>query len=593
MCVNHSVISGDAFTQLRNHVRNGELGPIDYLCLNHFLELGTIRFGPFNNWMLRDAGNTLLEIGSHPISGMIDLVGEPETLDVIADRDVVLPGGARAYRRWRIHATAGRTAVDINLELGPGFGNRTVTARGALGTVTADIDADTCVLDRGTRSGIDFDRYHRSANLGRQMKRQARHVLSDYLLSKIKLRSKGNPNDKQITNGVAAFYTELGSPALRDNRTSAATGLAVVKTCNRIIAAANLKPNKLVRKAASTKPVKPTVLVLGGTGFIGRRLVEKLLAGGYRVRAAGRSAGEALRELGSTKLEIMRTDMRAAADIERALDGIDVVYHLATSNSKTKAQFLEREVEPSRLLAEACLKKGVKRLIYTGTIDSYYAGKDAGKITEDTPLDPKIDRRNNYAQAKAQIERMLTDLHKTRGLPLVIARPGIVIGRGGNPFHWGVANWRSEGVCEVWAEGLNKLPLVLVDDVAAGLVLCMEKPGLEGRSFNFIDAPLMSARDYLAELQRIAGMKIDVSYRPISSFYVEDMGKWFVKVAVRHPGAIHRPSYHDWESRTQKAVFDCSRTREELGWKPVSSAEAMTSEGIAGSLSAWLAARGG
>jgi hypothetical protein len=60
---------------------------------------------------------------------------------------------------------------------------------------------------------------------------------------------------------------------------------------------------------------------------------------------------------------------------------------------------------------------------------------------------------------------------------------------------------------------------------------------------------------------------------------------------VRHPDAQRVPSYADWESRTQKAVFDSRRTCEELGWEPISDPDRMVSEGIGGSLAAWLAAR--
>ena len=74
--------------------------------------------------------------------------------------------------------------------------------------------------------------------------------------------------------------------------------------------------------------------------------------------------------------------------------------------------------------------------------------------------------------------------------------------------------------------------------------------------------------------------------------YVADLAKWPVKLAVRHPDAGRVPSYSDWESRTQKAEFDSSRTREELGWTPISDPERMVNEGIGGSLAGWLAARG-
>lgn len=590
--VNHSMVFQEAFAKLRDHIQRGDLGPLDHLSFNHFAELGFIRFGPFNNWMLREPGNALLEIGSHPISGVIDLVGAPDDIQVLADRDVVLPGGARAYRRWRIRATAGRTAIDVNLDLGPGFSQRTVTARGALGTAVVDLDADTCVIDRRTRGGIDFDRYNRSREQASQLKRQARHALTDYVLSKAKVKQRGNPYEKSILDSVSAFYAELRGTGPADPRIAAETGLAVVDTCYRVIAAANLKGHEPATARAARTPIQPKVLVLGGTGFIGRRLIQKLLDRGVAVRAAGRSTSPALEQIDTDLLETVRADMRSPADIERALEGIEVVYHLATTDAKNWPEYLEREVEPTRMLAEACLARGVKRLIYTGTIDSYYAGGRAGKITEDTPLDAKIARRNHYARAKAAGEALLTDLHRTRGLPLVIARPGIVIGAGGNPFHWGVGMWRSDGLCEVWGDGQNKLPLVLVDDVADGLARMMDVPGIEGRSYNLIDAPIMSARDYLDELQQMAKMRIDVNYRPITRFYLDDLLKWPFKVALGHPDAARRPSYHDWESRTQKALFDCSRTRTELGWTPASSREKLIDEGIGGSLAAWLAARG-
>ena len=71
--------------------------------------------------MLRAPGNVILEVGPHLVSAMLDLVGKPEHLSVTADREITLPGGARIFRRWRIHATVGRTAVDININFGPGF----------------------------------------------------------------------------------------------------------------------------------------------------------------------------------------------------------------------------------------------------------------------------------------------------------------------------------------------------------------------------------------------------------------------------------------------------------------------------------------
>jgi nucleoside-diphosphate-sugar epimerase len=180
-------------------------------------------------------------------------------------------------------------------------------------------------------------------------------------------------------------------------------------------------------------------------------------------------------------------------------------------------------------------------------------------------------------------------MHRTQMLPVVIVRPGIVIGNGGNAFHWGVGKF-SENVCEVWGNGTNKLPLVLVQDVAAALVRCIQTEGIEGRSYNLIDVPLLSAREYLTELQRLAGIKLTVYHRAILWFYLSDLLKWTVKLATGHPDRARIPSYRDWESRTQKAIFSCIRARVELGWAPASDRQRMISEGIGGSLKSWLEA---
>ena len=589
--VNHSMLFEGAFRRLRDHVRAGDLGPLDHVTFNYFTELAFIRFGPFNNWMLREPGNALLEIGPHPISGLVDLVGVPDAIDVTADRDIVLPGGARVYRRWRIHARAGRIAADVNIELGPGFPQRTIAAHGLLGTALADLDANTCAIDRRTPAAMDFDRNRRSFAVASQIREQARATLADYILSKAKLRKRGNPYQASILDSVASFYEGLRSPGGLDSRITGEFGRSVIKTCDTIIQKAKLKGRVERPRGETAADLKPNILVLGGTGFIGRQLIKQLLDKGQAVRAAARGSSLQLQDLGSDQLEIARADMRSPADLERVLDGVEYVFHLATSDAKTWDQFVEREVEPARVLAQACLDRGVKRFIYTGTIDSYYAGARAGTITEATRLDPNIRRRNNYARAKAAVEELLMDMHRQQGLPLVVLRPGIVIGQGGNPFHWGVGKWSSEGVVETWGDGMNKLPLVLVDDVASGLVLAMEVPGIEGRSYNLIDKPMLSAREYIAGLERLGRFKIDARSGAIWQFYLGDLLKWPIKLAVGHPDGQRVPSYSDWESRTQKALFDCSRTREELRWTPASDPERMVSEGIGGSLAGWLAAR--
>ena len=220
------------------------------------------------------------------------------------------------------------------------------------------------------------------------------------------------------------------------------------------------------------------------------------------------------------------------------LDEIRVVYHLARPHVTSWKEYVEHEVEVTRRVANACLAANVERLIYTGTIDSYYAGAKAGTITENTPLDPHIHRRNYYAQAKALSEQILMSLFREQGLPVVIFRPGIVIGRGGSPFHWGVGMWSWNAVCQVWGKGRNPLPLVLVEDVAQALVAALDQPGIEGESFNLVANSRLSALDYLQALEECTGSKFQKILTPPWKFYMADVLKWIVKRAIRHPDHV-------------------------------------------------------
>jgi predicted dehydrogenase/nucleoside-diphosphate-sugar epimerase len=586
--VTHNMLFAGAYQRLRTIVHSRALGPLQHITINQFLELGQIRSGPFDTWMLRSPGNVILEIGPHLISALLDLAGIPDNISVTADDPVELPN-RRVFCRWRVRGSVGRTAVDININLRPGFPQRTISVRGLLGSVLVDFDANTCTFDQRTPLDVDLDRFSRSRSLRQQVCVQSYSTLTDYLFSTLKLRSRGNPYQITFIDCIDAFYSSLHTKTTVDSRISSTTGREVVKLCCKVIETAAFDSTVTNSSRPVNNSIKPTVLVFGGTGFIGRQLVRQLLSANYSVRAVVRHSGSALEQIDNPHLEIVKGRADTKADILKLMNGIQFVYHLALDQgAKTWHEHLRRNVEPTRLIGEACLTAGIKRLIYTGTIDSYYAGGRAGIITEETPLDKNISRRNPYARSKAAAENILVEMHREKHLPVVIFRPGIVIGPGGNPFHFGVGFWASEGVCEVWGDGNNKLPFVLVSDVASALLKGIEIVGIEGRSYNLVDDPLLTARDYLDELQRRAEISVKIYFRLIWRFYLLDLMKWVIKTAVRHPDRSRIPSYSDWESRTQKAQFDNQRARTELGWMPSSNRKDMLEKGVDGSVDSWL-----
>ncbi len=263
----------------------------------------------------------------------------------------------------------------------------------------------------------------------------------------------------------------------------------------------------------------------------------------------------------------------------KAIAGSRVVYHLARANVRTWDEFTEQDIEVTRHIAETCLCSRVGRLIYTGTIDSYYAGAKAGTITETTSLDPYIAWRNLSAPGQRLSPRIFLWQARERGLPVIVFRPGIVIGRGGSPFQWGIGMWSWNAVCQIWGQGRNPLPFVLVEDVAQALVAAVDVAEIEGESFNLVAETDLTAFDYLKALEEHAGVSFQKFPTPLWKFYAVDLVKWAVKQMVRHPDK-RRPSYRDWVSRTQRAHYDCTKARRLLNWNPVSDRDEIVRRGI-------------
>jgi nucleoside-diphosphate-sugar epimerase len=324
---------------------------------------------------------------------------------------------------------------------------------------------------------------------------------------------------------------------------------------------------------------KPHVLVLGGTGFIGRRLVAALAGQGIGVRVCTRSAASAQAALAGIPAEIVQGDLADASFLDEALEGIEVVYHLAKVDAKTWEEYYRQDVLLTRRIAERALEKGVRRFIYTGTIDSYFSGDARQSINSDSPLDPNIEERNLYARSKAACEAELMQLHRGRGLPLVVLRPGIVIGQGASHAHWGVGMFVSDTKVRLWGNARHPLPFVLVEDVVQALVLALDKPGIEGQTFLVTDDPLLSGRDYVEAVSAACGVRLRARPMPIWGFFLEDVAKQLAKQLIRHP-EHRRPSYRDWASRAHFARYDSSKTREVLGWRPAGTREALIERGV-------------
>jgi len=578
--VNHNFLFLPGYERLRSSVLEGRLGRIDHVGATWHSELAQLRAGPFDNWMLGAPANLFFELGPHLAALILDLLGGGQIGVASATKPVELPTGSKAYRSWAAQGEHGPASFGISLSAAPGQTDRIVRVRGSGGSAQLDFARDIYWEERAGPANPILDAHSIAKSISRQTGRAASGDRRRRVVSALRKAVDSEPFSESIARSIQRFYASWDGEV--DGRHHWAFGADVIRFCEDVCNAAGVgapSTELAVSKAKPRKPrAKPTILVVGGTGFIGRRLVERLVANGESVRVLTRSKSAAAIAFAGLPLDI-HEGFHGNRDVaQAALTGIKAVYHLAKCDGRNWNDYLRGDVEPTRLLAEEAMAARVERFIYTGTIDSYDTASPRARITGNTPLDGAIGRRNLYARSKATCEQLLRDLAEN-GLPLVILRPAIVIGAGAPAAHIGVANFMSETDVTYWGSGENKLPLVLVDDVADALVAAADAPGIVGKSFLITSTPVLSARDYVSELGKRAGISIRAAAKPAWRYWLADFVKELAKNAIRHPNA-RWPSLHDWRCRAHRSVYDNSDAVEGLGWHPVTDRTELIERGI-------------
>src|SRR5664279_2623302 len=112
-------------------------------------------------------------------------------------------------------------------------------------------------------------------------------------------------------------------------------------------------------------PGKPLILVTGATGYIGGRLVPRLLEAGHRVRCLSRNP-ERLAGRAWPGVEMVKGDVSDPALLGTALRGMNQVYYLVHAMGEDRPDFRGRDLRQAITFAEACNRAGVRRIIYLG-----------------------------------------------------------------------------------------------------------------------------------------------------------------------------------------------------------------------------------
>ncbi len=247
------------------------------------------------------------------------------------------------------------------------------------------------------------------------------------------------------------------------------------------------------------------VLVTGGSGFVGGAVLRALAIRGLRARALARA--ESNRRNLADAAEVAIGDLADAGSVARAMADVDVLFHLAADYrlwSRRPAEITHANLEGTRVVMEAALAAGVRRIVHTSSVATLRAPTMAIAVDETAAL-AEGEAIGAYKRGKLAAERLVERMIADRGLPAVIVNPSTPIGPGDvKPTPTGrIILEAAAGRIPAFVDtGLN---LVHVDDVAAGHLLALER-GRVGERY-ILGGQDASLRDLLGRIATLTGRR--------------------------------------------------------------------------------------
>lgn len=210
------------------------------------------------------------------------------------------------------------------------------------------------------------------------------------------------------------------------------------------------------------------VLVTGGTGFVGSRVAWLLAEAGQQVTVLGRNRYRVGRGW-HPSVRFVECDLRDAAALERACAECEVVVHSAALSSPWGQweTFRDANVEGTRNVVTACLRRPGVRLVYVSSTAIHFEFCDKLDVREDAPLPSRF--ACEYARSKAEAERVVREAVTADGLNAVIVRARAVFGPGDNSLLPRLLAAARGGKLPQIGPGNNVVDLTFVDNLALGL----------------------------------------------------------------------------------------------------------------------------
>jgi nucleoside-diphosphate-sugar epimerase len=316
-------------------------------------------------------------------------------------------------------------------------------------------------------------------------------------------------------------------------------------------------------------------LVTGSNGFIGTKVVERLLEYGLtNLRCFVRPSGnlENLKKLltqhsNAKTVELVSGDLLSREDCRRASQDVSIIIHLAAGIEKSFAGAFMNSALATRNLMDAFLEVGKPKRFVNVSSFAVYSNltlKPNSLLDETCALETAPQERfDAYGFGKLKQEEIVREYATRYGLPCVTLRPGYVFGTGRQELN-GRVGLKIFGPF-IQVNGSNLLPLTYVDNCAEAIVLASLTPGIDGEVFNVVDDDLLTARQFLKSYKiarRFPSVRVPYWVAYGACYAWEKYSKW--SKGQLPPAFNPRRCAANWKSQR----YSNEKLKKRLGWKP-------------------------
>ena len=301
-----------------------------------------------------------------------------------------------------------------------------------------------------------------------------------------------------------------------------------------------------------------TALVTGGSGYFGSLLVASLREQGRPVRVLDVHDADDR----PADVEFVRGDIRDAAAVRQACEGVDAVFHNVAQVplARDKELFESVNVHGTNTLLTACEDAGVRKVVYTSS-SAVFGVPASNPVRVDTPPTPV----EAYGRAKYEGE-LLCRAAVSRGLDVTIVRPRTILGHGRLGIFGILFDWIADGAAvPVLGSGDNRYQFVHAEDLASACILAGDREG--PATYNIGAEEFGTMREAVEHLCEYAGTGAHVRSLPI--------GATSAAMALTAKARLTPFGPYHWIMYSKSLWFDLTEAKEQLGWSAKYSTDEM------------------